>query len=396
MKKKLVALAVAALMAFGLAGCATSNQTSSTAASGSAAEATSSVSTAASGESKAVKPRKVDGPLKMAYVNAGMNTYYSVILDGMKEELDRFGGDEAGEIGVYSPTSTTQMVEEQISFLEALLQDDDLDVLFFSTHNDTEFIPYLEQFCEKGVSVYLFNMPSQDVSNDAYVSLISYDFHQAGYEMGKYLAENVAPTMDEVNLLYLEGVEGTHNTVRTEGFYEGLGDAAADKGGNVNTVVSQNASWTRDGGQTVTENALQSNPEINCVYGPYDEMPLGAITALKDAGKLDSTVVLGYDCTEDGLSAIRDGEMKASVNTDAKQMGNHMIDAAFAHDKCGEEIPSQIMNKLVVIDSSNESTIPADNYTYTKQEKSLEYTDAIDRLNLEEADDASSETTSEG
>lgn len=305
-----------------------------------------------------------------------MNTYYQNVLNGMEEEVDRFGGDECGKIDVYSPTSTTQMVEEQISFLEALLQDDDLDVLFFSTHNDTEFIPYLEQFCQKGVSVYLFNMPAQDVTNNAYVSLISYDFHEAGRLMGQYLKDKIA-SKEDVNLLYIEGVEGTHNTVRMEGFYDGLGDASADKGGNVKTVVSQSGSWTREGGQTVTENALQSDPEINVVFGPYDEMPLGAIVALKDAGKLDSTAVLGYDCTEDGLNAIRSGEMMASVNTDAKQMGNHMIDAAVAHDLCGNEISSVIMNKLVVVDASNEADVPSDNFGYTEREKEYEFDDAL-------------------
>jgi ribose transport system substrate-binding protein len=388
MKKQVAAMVTAGIMALSLAGCTTSNQVSTSdsgsTVSSTSTEAVTSTSTTTSTsetESIATEPQERDAPLKMAYVNAGMNTYYSVILNGMQEELERYGGDEVGTIDVYSPTSTTQMVEEQISFLEALLQDDDLDVLFFSTHNDTEFIPYLEQFCEKGVSVYLFNMPSQDVTNDAYVSLISYDFYEAGYLMGQYLAENVATTMDEVNLLYLEGVEGTHNTVRTEGFYDGLGDADAENGGNVTTVVSQSASWTREGGQTVTENALQSNPEINCVFGPYDEMPLGAIVALKDAGKLDDTVVLGYDCTEDGLNAIRDGEMTASVATDPKQMGNHMIDAAIAHDLCGEEINSSIMNKLVVIDSSNESEVADDAYEYTEQEKSMDIEDAIDQIN---------------
>ena len=358
MKKRLVSLVVAVIMTIGLMGCATSNQQSA------GSEASGGVQEAAV---EAVAPRKLEGPVKMAFVDAGMNTYYSLILDGCREQLERYGGDEVGTIDVYSPTSTTKMVEEQISFLEALLQDSDLDVLFFSTHNDTEFLPYLEQFNEKGVSVYLFNMPAQDVSGDAFVSLVAYDFEDAGRKMGEWVAENLCTKMDKVNMLYIEGVEGSHNTIRTNGFMDGV-----SKADNFEIVVSQSGSWTREGGQTVTENAIQSNPEINVVYGPYDEMPLGAIVALKDAGRLNDVVVCGYDCTEDGLAAIRAGEMAASVNTDAKQMGNHMIDAVVQHDIEGKEVEKRIYNELIVIDATNENTIPADNYGYTQQQKCLE------------------------
>lgn len=365
MKKKLLSVLLAAVMVTGITGCATSNQTSGPAS----GEEASSEAPAEDEKSSitAVEPRKLEGPVKMAFVDAGMNTYYSLVLAGCREQLERYGGEEVGTIDVYSPTSTTKMVEEQISFLEALLQDDELDVLFFSTHNDTEFVPYLEQFCEKGVSVYLFNMPAQDASNGTYVSLVSYDFEDAGRKMGEWIKENVCTQLDEVKMLYLEGVEGSHNTIRGNGFKEGI--EGAD---NFEIVVSQSGSWTRDGGQTVTENAIQSNPEINVVYGPYDEMPLGAIVALRDAGKLEDTIVCGYDCTEDGLAAIRAGEMAASVNTDAKQMGNHMIDAVVAHDIEGKEVDKEIFNELVVIDSTNESTIPDDNYGYVEQTKSLE------------------------
>lgn len=359
MKKKMISFMLATVLTAGLmvTGCSTSNQASS--------EGDSSQDSAESGaeeESLAPEPRKLDGPLHIANVTATMNTYYSLVDAGIKEELERYGGDEVAVVDTYSPTSDTTMIEEQISFLETLLQDEDLDVLFFSTHNDTEFIPYLEQFCEKGVSVYLYNMPKQDVSNNAYVSLVSYDFEEAGRLCGEWIKNNLSD--QEVKMLYIEGIEGTHNTVRTEGFMEGI--EGAD---NIEIVVSQCGEWTREGGQTVTENALQSNPEINVVFGPYDEMPLGAIVALKDAGRLDDVTVVGYDCTEDGLNAINAGEMAASVNTDAKQMGNNLIDTAIAHDLEGKEVDKEILNELVMIDSTNADDIPVDNYEYTPQEQ---------------------------
>lgn len=342
MKKKLVAMIMAAAMVF------------------STAAATAAIADEAENLSPA--PQKLEMPINIAIVTATMNTYYSLVVNGAKEQLERWGGDAVGTIDVYSPTSDAKMVEEQIGFLETLLQDPDLDALCFSTHNDTEFIPYLRQFAEKGIPVYLFNMPAQDVSNQYYESLIAYDFYEAGRLSGEWVKENLAD--QDVKMLYIEGIEGTHNTVRTAGFMDGI--EGAD---NIEIVVSQCGQWTREGGQTVTENALQSNPEINCVFGPYDEMPLGAIVALKDAGRIDDVTVVGYDCTEDGLAAIKAGTMAASVNTDAKLMGNNMIDTIVAHDLEGKEVDRAVMNELVVIDSTNCDTVPEDNYTYTEREQ---------------------------
>ena len=312
-------------------------------------------------------PQTKDEVLSIAFVPASMNTYYSLVLAGVNEEVDRYGGKDFAKVDVYAPTSEAQMVEQQISTLETLLLDPDLDALFFSTHNDTEFIPYLESFCEAGIPVYLFNMPAQDVTNEAYVSLVSYDFYEAGRKCGEWVKENVCANEEQVNMLYIEGIEGTHNTVRTNGFMDGV-----DGADNFEIVVSQCGQWTREGGQNVTENALQSNPEINAIFGPYDEMPLGAIVALKDAGRQDDVTVVGYDGTEDGVAAIRAGEMAASVFTDPKQMGNLLIDTVVAHECEGKEVEKAVLVELRMIDSTNVDEITDADYGYVEQEKSKE------------------------
>jgi len=207
-------------------------------------------------------------------------------------------------------------------------------------------------------------MPAQDVTSNLYVSLVAYDFEEAGRKCGEWVA-NYAKTQDDIKMLYLEGIAGTHNTVRMKGFKEGIASAS-----NIEIVASQVADWSREGGQRVTENVLQSNPEINLVFGPYDEMPLGAIVALKEANKLQDVTVVGYDLTEDGYNSIVKGEMKASVNTAPKQMGVNLIDAAVQYCLEGKTVEKQIFNKLVVYDSTNIDQIPADNYGYAKQEKS--------------------------
>jgi len=58
---------------------------------------------------------------------------------------------------------------------------------------------------------------------------------------------------------------------------------------------------------------LRAHPDITGVIAGNDEMALGAIAALKDAGKLDKIKVLGFDGNQDAVDAVARGEMVATV-----------------------------------------------------------------------------------
>jgi erythritol transport system substrate-binding protein len=58
---------------------------------------------------------------------------------------------------------------------------------------------------------------------------------------------------------------------------------------------------------------LQANPDIIGVISGNDEMALGAIAALKKAGKLDKVKVGGFDGSPDAVAAIKAGELQYTV-----------------------------------------------------------------------------------
>ena len=60
------------------------------------------------------------------------------------------------------------------------------------------------------------------------------------------------------------------------------------------------------------ENILQANGDIKAVFAHNDEMALGALEALKSAGKTD-VVVVGFDATDDAVKAVNDGRMAAQL-----------------------------------------------------------------------------------
>ena len=73
------------------------------------------------------------------------------------------------------------------------------------------------------------------------------------------------------------------------------------------------ADWDRTKGHDKMQSILQANPDIIGVIAGNDEMALGAIAALKEAGKLEGVKVGGFDGSPDAVAAITAGEMQYTV-----------------------------------------------------------------------------------
>jgi inositol transport system substrate-binding protein len=96
-------------------------------------------------------------------------------------------------------------------------------------------------------------------------------------------------------------------------------------------VETDTANWDRAQGQALMENWLQAGVDFNIVCANNDEMALGAILALKAAGKTlgaDGVLVGGVDATADALAALEAGDLATTVFQDAGGQGGGGVDAA--------------------------------------------------------------------
>ncbi|WP_228515225.1 D-ribose ABC transporter substrate-binding protein [Agreia pratensis] len=78
-------------------------------------------------------------------------------------------------------------------------------------------------------------------------------------------------------------------------------------------VANQVGNWDRTQGHDKMQSILQANPDITGVISGNDEMALGAIAALKEAGKLDQVKVGGFDGSPDAIDAVKTGELQYTV-----------------------------------------------------------------------------------
>lgn len=126
-------------------------------------------------------------------------------------------------------------------------------------------------------------------------------------------------------------------------------------------VGSQVANWDRTQGFNATQSLLQAHPDIRGVISGNDEMALGAIAALKQAGKLANVKVGGFDGSPAAVEAIKAGDLEYTVlqpvaefSAKAVQEADHFLKTG----KTGAASEKQLFN-CVLITKANVSKYTA-------------------------------------
>lgn len=159
---------------------------------------------------------------------------------------------------------------------------------------------------------------------------------------GEMAADFIVKKLGEkASVAELEGIPGASaSRERGEGFHK-----VADQ--KLTVVAKQAADFDRSKGLTVAENILQANADVKAIFAQNDEMALGAIGAAKSAGK--QILVVGFDGTADGLKAIEDGTLAATIAQQPDKMGEIGVDTAMKLAK-GEKVDAKIAVDLKLVE----------------------------------------------
>jgi inositol transport system substrate-binding protein len=110
---------------------------------------------------------------------------------------------------------------------------------------------------------------------------------------------------------------------------DGIKKVVKEKFPDIKIVREQTGNWKREQGKTIMENWLASGQEIDGVASNNDEMALGALQAIKAAGKLGKIPVGGTDGSHDALESMEKGELNNTVFQDPVGQGEEAINAAY-------------------------------------------------------------------
>lgn len=196
----------------------------------------------------------------------------------------------------------------------------------------------------KAAGIPIINCNSLTITEpDAYVG--SNDSESAEIAM-TYIAKQLG---GKGNVLMMHGHPGqTAEVKRTEGAMDILAQNP-----DMTLLDEQTADWDRAEAMTLMENWIQAyGDQINAVFCQNDEMALGALNALVQAGKKDNVLVVGVDAIDDALQSVKDGKMDATVYQDCKGQAEDAIEAAYKLAK-GESVEKEILIPFILVTTEN-------------------------------------------
>src|SRR5215218_5489689 len=209
-------------------------------------------------------------------------------------------------------TNANSQASKQISDIRDMIAQD-VDAIIVAPLLEEGMDPALNAAHEAGIPVFLIDRETAGKPCEDYITFMGSDFYKQGKRAADLLADF---TNENAQVAVLEGTPGASVTIdRTEGFEQQLEEYP-----DMEIVASQTGEFLRTKGQTVMEQLIQSNPDIDAVYAENDEMALGAIQALKDAGKDpgQDVKVVSIDGTEQAVQAIITDDINAVIETNPR------------------------------------------------------------------------------
>lgn len=269
MKKRLLAVVMAAAMLVGLTACG--NDASQTSGSN-------------------------GGTIKVGIINNDPNEsgYRTANDKDLKEMFTAENGYDA--TFAYGDTN-----DKQINAAQQMIQDG-VDYLLLSAADVSGWDSVLQDAKNAGIKVILYDR-TIDADESLYEASVVSDMAKEGETAANWLKNQ---NLGEYNIIHIQGQMGTAAQVGRSG---ALVDMANAEGWNI--VVQQTANWNAEDAQQIVQSAIDSGTSFNVIYAENDNMAQGAVAALDANGITHGVggdvVIMGFDTNKWALQALKDG-----------------------------------------------------------------------------------------
>lgn len=220
---------------------------------------------------------------------------------------------EADRRGVKLLTANAQsQFSKQISDVQDLIAKG-VDLLVVAPLNSDGWEPVLRTAAARHIPIVTVDRKIHAKACKDYVTFIGSDFVEQGRRAADRMIE---ATGGKGEIAILLGAAGNNVTTdRTKGFK----DRIEEKAPGLKVVSQQTGDFAREKGQQVTEQLIQSKPGITGIYAENDEMGLGAVNALKGAGKKPGAVkIVTVDGTRNAVRGIVDGWIDGVIESNPR------------------------------------------------------------------------------
>ena len=269
---------------------------------------------------------------------------------------------EAGGVTLLEGNSDSKP-EKEISLIDTYIARG-VDAIVISPVSKVASIPALKRAADNGIKVVTYNSTIDDASIP--VSYLNSKQRDLGNSTGMLAADFIKNELGgsaKVATLGFKALLPEISADRVDGFLE-----EAEKGGSID-VVSQQDAWLAEKAVQVAGDIITANPDVNIIYAANEGGTVGAVQAVRNAGKAGEIFVFGVDGTEQLVTFLLDGDnvLQATTAQQPYVMGEMAVQNAIAAAK-GETV-----EKTVVV--------PVLGLSRTKEAEAREFLDYLKSLN---------------
>ncbi|MBS0435194.1 MAG: ABC transporter substrate-binding protein [Proteobacteria bacterium] len=245
----------------------------------------------------------------------------------------------AKEHGIELKFSDAQQKQEnQIKAIRSFIAQK-VDVIAFSPVVESGWGTVLREAKAAKIPVILTDRAVNEKDDSLWVAFMGSDFVEEGRKAGRWLLENYKGQGD-VNIVELQGTVGSAPAIdRKKGFEEILAGQPRFK-----IIRSQTGDFTRAKGKEVMEAFLKAEgKKINVLYAHNDDMAIGAIQAIEEAGlkPAKDIVIISVDAVKGAFQAMMAGKLNVSVEC-SPLLGPQLMQAV-KDLKAGKQLPKRIV-----------------------------------------------------
>jgi len=237
-----------------------------------------------------------------------------------------------------------QKQENQIKAIRSFIAQK-VDVIAFSPVVESGFETVLKEAKAAKIPVILTDRAVNTKDTSLYVTFMGSDFLEEGRKAGRWLVEKMKDQKGEVNIVELQGTVGSAPAIdRKKGFEEVI---KADP--KFKIIRSQTGDFTRAKGKEVMQAFLKADAKkINVLYAHNDDMAIGAIQAIEEAGlkPAKDIIIISIDAVKGAFEAMMAGKLNVTVEC-SPLLGPQLM-AAVKDVVAGKPVPKRIVTEETI------------------------------------------------
>jgi len=279
-----------------------------------------SVTEGTSAETSAAGEQRV---IKIAHCAPDQDVAQKEFSDCIKANIRKINEQSLGYTVEYTIFNAQYDQQAQIGHIETVMVQD-FDVLIVFGVDSEGTAPVVKQAHEAGLIVI-------DICNLGYPDIVDMIFFGNNELLYADLRDQFLDAYLKANPeLHLNTgvIYGSMNQLPQLPRGDRMLDYAEENPDRVTILDNQTGEWYADKAMSITEDWMQTYPNMNFVCSANDQMTVGIVQALKSAGKLDDFLITSVDCTDEALEMVSLGEIGCTIGVDNYDYAVELIDVA--------------------------------------------------------------------